>query len=267
MLKTRALVALIALPILLVLTVIGGELFAVFVLAVLVIGGDEYRRLLWQGDFRPPLGLILALIGLGFAATWFARPDWRAPGLAGVLIVAGAYAVWGMERKQAQPVFNAGLAVFGGLYIGWLGSYVLAVRMLEEGAYLVVFLYGCVALSDTAAYFVGSQWGKHKMAPHVSPNKSWEGYLGSSISGLLFGAVVGGVPASDVLNLGHGAILGLLIGTLGTIGDLAISAVKRQVGAKDSSHLIPGHGGLLDRMDSVLVAAAVSYYYLTWFVV
>jgi phosphatidate cytidylyltransferase len=82
----------------------------------------------------------------------------------------------------------------------------------------------------------------------------------------VFGAL-GGLPHSDVLNYVHGAIIGLLIGTLGTVGDLAISTLKRQVGAKDSSHLIPGHGGILDRTDSVLVSAAIGYYYLIWFVV
>jgi len=86
------------------------------------------------------------------------------------------------------------------------------------------------------------------------------------IGGALFGALAGGLPDSGVLNWGHGSMIGLLIGALGTVGDLGMSLVKRQVGAKDSSHLIPGHGGILDRVDSVLVAAAVGYYYLTWVV-
>jgi phosphatidate cytidylyltransferase len=164
-------------------------------------------------------------------------------------------------------VYDLALAVFGGVYVGWLGSYLLSVRKLEEGAYLTLFLYGCVAFSDTAAYMIGRQWGRHKLSPRVSPKKTWEGYVASVAGGALFGALVGGLVESDVLNWEHGALIGLLIGCLGTVGDLAMSAIKRQVGAKDSSHLIPGHGGILDRVDSVLVAAAVGYYYLTWFVV
>ena len=91
--------------------------------------------------------------------------------------------------------------------------------------------------------------------------------LGMLLSLVLFGALAGGLPDSAVLNAGHGALIGLLIGALGTVGDLAMSMIKRQVGAKDSSHLIPGHGGILDRTDSVLVAAAIGCYYLLWFVI
>lgn len=267
MLKTRALVAAVALPILLVVVVVGGWLFAGFVCAALLIAGDEYVRLLRQGEYQPPEWLVLLLITLLIGATWFEHSDWREPAVTLILILGMLYAIWGMEHDQSQPVFNVALAVFGGIYIGWLGSYLIAVRMLAEGAYLTVFLYGCVAVSDSAAYFVGRQWGKHKMSPRVSPKKSWEGYIGSVVGGALFGALAGGLPNSEALNYGHGASIGLLIGILGTVGDLAISAIKRQVGAKDSGHLIPGHGGILDRTDSVLIAAAIGYYYLVWFVV
>jgi phosphatidate cytidylyltransferase len=268
MLKTRALVAVIALPILIAVIWIGGGLFAVVVLAAMLLGGDEYVRLLRQsGQYTPPEWLVLALIALPLGATWFDHPDWREPALAFLLIGGALYTIWSMERGRAQPFYELALAVFGGLYLGWLGSYLLSVRKLDEGAYLTLFLYGCVAFSDTAAYLIGRQWGRHKMTPRVSPKKTWEGYAASVIGGAIFGAVAGGLPDSDILNGGHGALIGLLIGVLGTVGDLAMSAIKRQVGAKDSSHLIPGHGGILDRIDSVLVAAAVGYYYITWFVI
>lgn len=267
MLKTRVLVAAIALPVLVALIVIGGWPFAILVFGALLLGGDEFVRLLKQGDYHPPEWLILALIALLVGSTWFEHPDWREPGIALLLIAGVLYAIWRMEQAQPQPVFELALAVFGGVYVGWLGAHLLSVRALDEGAYLTLLLYGCVAVSDSAAYFVGRQWGRHKMAPRVSPKKSWEGYIGSVIGGLVFGALAGGLPDSDVMNWGHGAMIGLLIGALGTAGDLGISAIKRQVGAKDSSHLIPGHGGILDRTDSVLVAATIGYYYLTWFVV
>jgi len=266
MLKTRALVAVIALPILLAVALIGGVVFAVIVGLALLIGGDEFVRLMRQGHFNPPEWLVLALIALPVASRWFEEPQWREPGMILLLIAGVFYAIWGMERGQAQSVINVMLAVFGGLYIGWLGSMLLAVRLLEDGAYLVIVLYGCVAFSDSAAYFVGRQWGRHKLTPRVSPKKTWEGYAGSVVGGLAFGAVAGGLLAADTLGWGHGAAVGVLIGAVGTVGDLAISVIKRQVGAKDSGHLIPGHGGMLDRLDSVLVAFAVGYYYLIWFV-
>lgn len=266
MLKTRALVAVIALPIMLAVTLTGGGLFAAGVLVALLIGGWEFVRLMRQGQFNPPYWLVAALIVLPVASHWFEEPDWREPGLILLLIAGVFYAIWGMERAQPQSIINVMLAVFGGLYIGWLGSMLLAVRLLDDGAYLVIVLYGCVAFSDSAAYFIGRQWGRHKMTPRVSPKKSWEGYAASVVGGVIFGALAGGLPSSEVLGWGHGAAIGGLIGALGTIGDLAISVIKRQVGAKDSGHLIPGHGGMLDRLDSVFVAFAIGYYYVIWFV-
>lgn len=267
MLRTRVLVAVVALPIIIVVDVLGGWLFALCVFAALLLAGDEYIRLIRHGNFAPPEWLTLALITLAIGATWFEHDDWRDPGLGLLLIFGITYEVWAYERHKPDPVTNFALAVLGGMYIGWLGRNLLAVRMLDDGAYLTLVLYGAVIVSDSAAYFVGRRWGTHKMSPRVSPKKSWEGYAGSVVFGALFGALAGGLPDIGALNAVHGAIIGLLIGVLGTVGDLGISAIKRQVGAKDSSHLIPGHGGILDRVDSVLIAATVGYYYLVWFVV
>ncbi len=267
MLRTRILVGVVALPILAGLIVLGGWAFALLVAAALVIGGDEYSRLMHKAGLRAPEWLTLALIALPLGATWFDHPDWYEPGLALLLILGALEAVVGMEQGRQQPVTEVALAVFGGVYIGGLGHTLLAVRELDEGAYLTLFLYGCVAVADSAAFFVGRRWGRRKLSPHVSPKKTWEGYWGGIAGAVIFGALAGGLPDSAMLTWGHGALIGLLIGVLGTVGDLAMSAVKRQVGAKDSGRLIPGHGGILDRIDSVLVAAAVGYYYLLWFVV
>jgi len=266
MLRTRALVAAVAIPLLVAVSLIGGWVFALTVAAALLLAGDEYARLLRQGAFRPPEWLILALILLPLAAVWYERPEWNEPGLALLLIVGLLYAIWSLERFKPQPIVELSLTVFGGVYIGLLGRNLLAVHELEQGAWLTLFVYALVAIADTGAYFVGSRIGKHKMAPRVSPKKSWEGYVGGVVSGVIAGALLGLLDVLGPVTPAHGALLGLLIGVFSPIGDLGISTIKRQVGAKDSSHLIPGHGGVLDRLDSVLVTFTIGYYYLIWFV-
>lgn len=266
MLRTRVLVAAVALPVLTVIVLIGGWVFSLFVLAVLLLAGWEYVTLWRKGQQTPAPWLVVGLIALGWAAFWFDEPDWRTPGLIALLIAGMFQAIWDMERGHAAPMNSLALAAFGGVYLGWLGGTLVAVRMLERGAYFVIFLYGCVIIADTAAYFVGSRYGKRRMSPRVSPKKTWEGFVGGVIVTPLFGALVGLLPAAELITPLHGAIIGLLIGLVGPIGDLGESVIKRQVGVKDSSNLIPGHGGILDRTDSVLVSSAVGYYYLLWFV-
>jgi phosphatidate cytidylyltransferase len=267
-LRTRVIVAAIALPLLIAVVIIGGWLFAALVLAVLVLAGNEYIRLMRQdqNNFRPYAWLTLALIVLALGSTWFEHPGWRDAGLTLLIIVGLAYAVWEMEHGVPRPFTNLALAAMGGIYLGWLGRTLLAVRLLDDGAALVLVLYSCVVVSDSAAYFVGRRLGRHQLSPRVSPKKTWEGYLGGVIGGLLCGGLAASLAGVESLTVGHGALIGLLIGVLGTVGDLGESVIKRQVGAKDSSHLIPGHGGMLDRLDSVLVSAAIGYYYLVWFV-
>lgn len=266
MLRTRVLVAAVALPVLIALIVIGGWPFALFVLLVLVVAGWEYLNLWHKGHENPPSWMVYGLIALAWAATWFEEPELRVPVLIAVLIGGMFEVIWRVEHGHPAPVISLALGAFGGVYFGLLGSTLVAVRMVERGAYLVIFLYSCIILADSAAYFVGRSFGKHKMSPRVSPKKTWEGFAGGVLLTPGFGAIVGLLPASQLITPLHGAMIGLLISLVGPIGDLGMSAIKRQVGVKDSSNLIPGHGGILDRTDSVLVSAAVGYYYLLWFV-
>ncbi len=115
--------------------------------------------------------------------------------------------------------------------------------------------------ADTGAHMIGSQMGRHKITPSLSPKKSWEGLLG----GVVLGSLVNTIAAALLrLPLIHGAALGLIGATFGLLGDLSISMIKRQVGVKDSGKIIPGHGGVLDRLDSLLFSVIVGYYYVVW---
>jgi phosphatidate cytidylyltransferase len=142
---------------------------------------------------------------------------------------------------------------------GWLH-----VLKLEPGAAWIVFVLAITFISDTGAYFTGRLWGQHRMAPYISPKKSWEGALG----GLLF-AMLAGALLVHLLGLPIPTWAGALLGGIGSIagqaGDLAESLIKRQVDIKDSGHIIPGHGGILDRIDSLLFTAPVLYYVITIF--
>lgn len=263
MLKTRVIVALIALPILVALILSGDWVFAIGVTIALLLAGDEYVRLLRQGGYRPSEVIVLGMILLPLAVTWFEHPSATEPGLLLGLFVTMFRIEWDRQHEKPNAFLDNALAIFGGIYFGWFGSRLIALRMLDDGAYLALFAYGMVIISDSAAYFAGRQWGAHKLASHISPKKTWEGYIAGVIAATTIGAgiaALGGGP----LAVWEGAALGLLIGTFGTVGDLGISAIKRQVGAKDSSTLIPGHGGILDRIDSVLIGFAIAYYFVIW---
>jgi phosphatidate cytidylyltransferase len=151
------------------------------------------------------------------------------------------------------------------IYIGWLASHFVLLRAVDDGRSWLFLGIFTVWITDTGAYFVGRLIGRHKLAPAVSPGKTWEGAIGGQLAG--FAAVAGLEKAFGLdLALGHIVALGLLVPFVAQVGDLAESALKRGLGVKDSSHLVPGHGGIADRLDSLLFAAPVIYYYLQWLI-
>ena len=146
----------------------------------------------------------------------------------------------------------------------------LSLRALPNGLWWLWVTLPAVWLADSGAYFIGKRFGRHKLSPRLSPKKTWEGYLG----GILFGSL-GSIawvalweiwfPVNPLLTPVRVALLGLAIAVITPLGDLGESMIKRQVGIKDSSHLIPGHGGVFDRIDSWLWAGVIGYYFVTWF--
>jgi phosphatidate cytidylyltransferase len=151
------------------------------------------------------------------------------------------------------------------LYVGWLSAHFVLLRDVPDGRDWVLLSLLTVWITDTGAYFVGRPLGRHKMAPHISPGKTWEGTAGGEVAGFL--AVAGLAMAFDLgLTAAQVVGLGLLVPTVGQIGDLAESSLKRGLGVKDSSGLVPGHGGVLDRLDSLLFAAPAVYWFLRWLV-
>ncbi len=168
------------------------------------------------------------------------------------------------QRKQ-EAFTSWAWTIAGILYIGWLLSYLVALRGEEAGRNWVFLALFVTFASDSAAFFTGRALGRHKLAPHISPGKTWEGaiggILGAIIVSLLFTLPS---PLSLPFSYGQAVLLGLAISIFGQLGDLVESLFKRNMGVKDSSQLIPGHGGFLDRIDSVVFAVVVVYYYVIW---
>jgi phosphatidate cytidylyltransferase len=187
-----------------------------------------------------------------------------------------------LRRDRGGALTDWAMTLSGAVYVGWTLSHFVLLRELDtphfvppfwralgvpdlgSGAWWILTSFLLVWLCDTAAYFVGTWWGRHKMSPSVSPKKSWEGAAAGFLTSV--GVAVGLVPLLGLpLSYPLAAVLGALVGVVGQVGDLAESLLKRQVGVKDSGTLIPGHGGLLDRADSLLFAVPVVYYFLKFF--
>jgi phosphatidate cytidylyltransferase len=204
------------------------------------------------------------------AVTWSFFGAWRSfdgsVPIVGVTILATVAAM--ALRDEVTEMLDASWStVFPVVFVGLTLAFPMKLRMLpeeERGRDLLILLLVCTAFADTAAYYVGSAWGRRRMAPAVSPKKSWEGAAGGILASL-GGGLLAHFWFYRHLPLGHAAILGVLLGASGILGDLAESMVKRAAGAKDSSGLLPGHGGLLDRADSLLFSGPVLYYYYRLF--
>jgi phosphatidate cytidylyltransferase len=169
---------------------------------------------------------------------------------------------WLLGRpKKEGAFFSWAWTLAGILYLGWLLSYLVALRGLDEGRNWVFFALFTTFASDTTAFFVGRALGRHKLAPNISPGKTWEG----TIAGV-FGAIIASLLFTLLIPISYAQaiVLGILVSIFGQLGDLVESLLKRNMGVKDSGRLIPGHGGFLDRIDSVVFAGVVVYYYVIW---
>jgi phosphatidate cytidylyltransferase len=239
----------------------GGPVFVGVVAAAAALGAWEFAGLASRLDAAPPLWLLLPLtvwLAIRFAVP--GNPPALDIGLAAALVAGLAGLVVSGTSWRGWMA-----AVAGSVYVGFtLGFYVALISWRPAdhafGVEAVAVPVAAVVLCDTAAYLAGSALGRHRFFPHISPRKSVEGAAAGLVAAVVVAAVLGRVFLGITPWLG--ALEGLLVGVVAQAGDLAESALKRQAGAKDSGSLIPGHGGLLDRLDSlVLVAPAVYCFY------
>jgi phosphatidate cytidylyltransferase len=191
------------------------------------------------------------------------RLDWVGPPLWPMVALVSLTALLLRVGEFTATVPAAALTLLGATYLGALGGTLAGLRLLEPvtlAPWRIVLLLAIIMVSDTAAFFVGSAIGRRKLAPGISPGKSVEGAAGGLVGGIagalaVWAAGLPGVPAW------HAGVLGFVVAILGILGDLLESLLKRWAGVKDSGRLFPGHGGMLDRLDSLLFGAPILYYY------
>ena len=250
----------------------GGVFYYLLMGAFLVGGAWEYARLYRAVQFEPNEMLTVGGV-LVIATARFFFIDFAIAALVLFILLAMTAHVIAYERGRDHAALDFSITVTGLVYIGWLGSYLLDLRNLPNGVWWFMFFLPLVWAVDTGAYSIGAVYGKHKMSPRLSPKKSWEGYIAGIFTAMYVGALfayayssLGPSPLSGLINPLQGALFGLVIGMLTPLGDLGESMLKRQSGLKDSSNIFPGHGGILDRIDSWIWGAAIGYFVLKLFI-
>lgn len=261
--STRLITALVAIPLLVLLIFVGGSVFSLFIAAVAVITLWEYYRIVFNRSGRSPLGLlpwigyIAAVLVIGAAhADAF---DLLFGVLAANTLAAGVTALARFPRDEA--IFDGvSRQVMGVAYVPMLLSSVVFLRSGADGVAWIFFLLFLVFVGDTGAYYAGRHLGRHKLWPSVSPKKTVEGALGGLGASMAVGALF---RTLFLPHLAWGGCLALFlcIGVVGPLGDLFASVLKRSGDIKDSGNILPGHGGLLDRIDALLFAAPVAYFF------
>jgi phosphatidate cytidylyltransferase len=235
--------------------------FALVVVAALLTVTEFYRLYFRDGRLTATM-----LLGLGLTGVLLASLQW--PGIASertvflLTVVATLTSRLVATRDLKQGLTDCSVLVFGVLYVGLTLGYLLLTRSLADGEFLIFFVFLVTWAGDTGAYYAGMSLGHRQLAPVLSPNKTVEGLIGGFLLAIVaaLAAHVWFLPSFTVADC---LATGLLLTAAGVLGDLAESALKRSAGVKDSGTLIPAHGGMLDRLDSLLFTGPAFYYYVT----
>jgi phosphatidate cytidylyltransferase len=264
----RVLVSVVAIPLIVAATYLGGLYFFTFALLVGLISFYELAEIARNKNISVNTTIGLTAITLLLANQYQNFFDLYSF----LLILVVVLAILELFRKSGSAISNISVTLLGIFYIGFFTSALIGIRefypavfgLYFRGGYIIISVLASIWICDSAAFFGGTALGKHKIAPRISPHKSWEG----AIFGFCF-AIITMVIAKffvlDFLSWEAIIILGFIIGTIGQMGDLFESLLKRDAGVKDSSGLIPGHGGIFDRFDSLLLTAPVILLYLKYF--
>ena len=267
---SRIITAAVVLPVLIASILVSWlqPLFVLLAAAAMVLGLYEFWTLARRREMNPDVTTgFLAAAGL-FTVFYFADPksglDTQTLLQILLIFMAGVLVTFTFRGAPFDKMIaSTGATILGVLYVVLLGGHLVAVRngfVQTLSAHLLSFFFLVIMGSDTGAYYVGRAFGKHKLAPSISPGKTWEGAVGGLVASLLMATLAHYWFFKD-LPLKWALPLAATMSVVGIFGDLAESALKRGAGAKDAANILPGHGGLLDRLDSLLFNAPVIYYF------
>jgi phosphatidate cytidylyltransferase len=264
-LRTRVLSAAVLIPLVAGVTYAGGWLLVAVVFVVTVRAAYEVFELKKKAGYRPSLAATTLVIAAFLIVARF--PQLHLVGLVLTVSIMGTL-VWHLLRPpKGYPTQSWALTLGLALWLGWLIGHMILLRDLSPafgwgmGTRWLALMFLVTWINDTAAYAVGKTIGRHPCAPYLSPKKTWEGTIGGWLGGLVATMLLGAWLVD--LPWLHGLALGALLATVAPFGDLAKSMVKRQNQVKDFGALIPGHGGMFDRIDSLLFVAPAIFYYVT----
>ncbi len=268
-LSTRVVIAVIGIPLILLFVFYGGLFFFSFVLLISLLATIEYYQLVKIKNFSPifPIG-ILAIIFIDIVF-YLGKHIYFIPLFILTTLLAGLVELFRKPKFAGwSAISNFATTLFPVFYIGLLLGTLIGLREIKWRSYddmgiFIISIFATIWICDTAAYFVGKSLGKRKLYQRVSPKKTVEGFIG----GLIFAFITSFIAKFTVLkyltNL-DAFVIGLIVGIFGQLGDLVESLIKRDVGVKDSSSIIPGHGGVFDRFDSLIYVAPLVYLYIAF---
>ncbi len=281
-LKQRVMTAIVALPIALILLILGGVWFSLLILFLVLVGQSEFYRIVEIKGVTPMKITGYTLATFLVVVAHFSNEYYLNLFLTMAILFIFIMQLYRRDVKTAISTISSTIVSI--VYVAWLishaillrnignelvGKYGIVVQKIADlitrpdymGLAYVILVVATTFLADTAAYFVGKTWGRHKLAPVVSPKKTWEGAIAGVISSIIVALLTKYIMGikMDALYIG---ILGLLLGIFGILGDLSESLLKRDVDIKDSGNIFPGHGGVLDRLDSLMFNVPITYYFV-----
>ena len=271
MLKQRVITAAVGVPLIILAIWFGDPWFTLLIAAVTLLGTLEFYRLVGNSSRRCPL----TYFGLVWALALVLNPHYQNISILNVAALPVVMTlpilislIWLLCcSPQEKAFYNWAWTAAGALYVGWMLSFWLNLRILESGKDWVYLALFTTFANDTGAFFTGRAWGKHKLTSTISPGKTWEGAIGGLLSSILVVVAISRIPAlfsSSPFGCWQVVLLAFLVSLFAQLGDLVESLLKRNMGVKESGKLLPGHGGILDRFDSLIFVGPVVYYYAIW---